>query len=616
MSSTLRSHGKNTVVWILLAMLILGLGGFGVGNFSGGVGTIGSVGKTEIELNDYARALSAQIDAASAQAGRRITMPEALAAQMDKQVQAQLLGRAALEEQARIFGISAGDAQLQRQILAERAFHGLNGAFDRETYRLALRRQGLSESEYETKLRAEIARQLLQGAVMAGVKAPAAQTDAYTSFVTETRAISYAELTEADLTATLPEPDEATLRAHHQDNAAAFTRPETRDITYVWLTPEMLLGQVQVDEAALRAIYDERIAEFVQPERRLVERLVYPSAEEATAAKARVDGGTATFADLAKERGLTLDDADLGEVTREDLGTAADPVFALTEPGVVGPIDTDLGPALFSMNAVLAAQETTFEEAREDLASEAAIDRAQRMVLDMTGQLEDLLASGATLEQAADETALELGKVSFTANSDAGIAAYPAFREAAAKVAEKDFPELTNLEDGGVFALRLDAVKAPELIPFEEVRDQVAASWRTAELLRLKRARAEGIVAATSAGATLASQGLLVTTVGTLPRGGFLEGQPAALVQTAFDLAEGASGVVDAEGRVIVLHVDAVKPADPAAEDTKAVREIMARSIAQSLSGDLIEHYARAAQAEAGMTLDSAAANAVHAQIQ
>ena len=156
MSSTLRSHGKNTVVWILMALLILGLGGFGMTSFSGSVRAIGAVGETEIDINDYARALRGEIDAASAQLGRRLTTPEALAAQLDKRVQGQLLGRAALEEQARIFGISVGDAQLQREITGARAFQGLDGNFDREAYRLALRQLGLNEGEYEDKLRAEM----------------------------------------------------------------------------------------------------------------------------------------------------------------------------------------------------------------------------------------------------------------------------------------------------------------------------------------------------------------------------------------------------------------------------------------------------------------------------
>ena len=61
---------------------------------------------------------------------------------------------------------------------------------------------------------------------------------------------------------------------------------------------------------------------------------------------------------------LTLDDIDLGDVSKSDLGAAGEAVFALASPGIVGPFMSDLGPALFRMNAVLAAQNTTFDAAK------------------------------------------------------------------------------------------------------------------------------------------------------------------------------------------------------------------------------------------------------------
>src|SRR5690606_37477557 len=130
------------------------------------------------------------------------------------------------------------------------------------------------------------------------------------------------------------------------------------------------------------AAYEERIDQYRQPERRIVGRLVFPSMEEAQAARKRLDSGDITFDELVAERGLTVDDIDLGEVTREDLGQAADAVFALEAPGIAGPVQTDLGPALISMNAILEAVDIPFEQAREDLRAEAALDRANRMIDD------------------------------------------------------------------------------------------------------------------------------------------------------------------------------------------------------------------------------------------
>ncbi|MDD8024786.1 MAG: SurA N-terminal domain-containing protein, partial [Paracoccaceae bacterium] len=612
----LRSHGKSMVVWVLLAMLVLGLGGFGMANFSGRISTIGTVGQTEIAVNDYARALRQEMNAAAAQIGRPLTMAEAQSLGLDRQVQSQLLGQAAVTEAARVIGLSAGDVELHRQITAAKAFQGLDGTFDRETYRLALRQEGYTEAQFETKLRADIARSILQGAVAGGLRAPEATTNAYAAYITETRDIAYAELTEADLTTAVADPTEDQLRAFHTDHAAQFTKPETREISYVWLTPDMLMGKVQLDEDALRAAYDSRHDEFVQPEKRLVEKLVYPTLDEAKAAKARYDAGQASFADLAAERGLSLEDIDLGEPVKADLGDAGEAVFALTEPGVVGPIETDLGPALYAMNAIIPAQETSFEEARAELSSEAAADRARRMIGDMTTDLEDRLAGGATLEQMAAETDMQLGHIAMAPDTDADIAGYESFREAAQKVTTEDFPELGNLDDGGVFALRLDGVTPAALIPFDEVRDQVATAWRAAELTRLKADRAAEIAAAVDAGGALGAQGVLLTSVAKLPRGGYLEGQPRALIETAFATDPGKAGVVTEGDRVLVVTVDAVHAADPASDDVAQVRDMAQTQISQSIANDLLDFYARATEAEAGMTIDATAINAVQAQMQ
>ncbi|WP_286789518.1 SurA N-terminal domain-containing protein, partial [Thioclava sp. UBA3469] len=70
----MRSHGKSVVVWILLAMLILGLGGFGLRNFSGSAKAVGAVGDTKITVDDYARALRQEMQQRSQQLGQPVTM--------------------------------------------------------------------------------------------------------------------------------------------------------------------------------------------------------------------------------------------------------------------------------------------------------------------------------------------------------------------------------------------------------------------------------------------------------------------------------------------------------------------------------------------------------------
>ena len=50
-----------TAVWVLMGLLILGLGGFGAVNLSGNIRTVGKVGDKEISVDNYARELQQQI---------------------------------------------------------------------------------------------------------------------------------------------------------------------------------------------------------------------------------------------------------------------------------------------------------------------------------------------------------------------------------------------------------------------------------------------------------------------------------------------------------------------------------------------------------------------------
>ncbi|KEO61673.1 SurA N-terminal domain-containing protein [Thioclava indica] len=612
----LRSHGKSVVVWILLGMLVLGLGGFGFSSFSGNVKSVGAVGETQIPVTEYARALRQEMQSRSQQLGQPVTMAQMQAAGLDQQVLGRLIGEASLGEAARSLGVSVGDSELQKQIMNVQAFHNASGKFDRETYKFALRQEGYSEPQFETQLRGDLARSIIQSAVGGGVKAPEAVTDAYTQYVSQKRGFTWAEITEPDLATPVAKPTDDQLQTYYKDHIADFTAPETRDITYAWLTPEMLKDKVKIDDATLQQEYQSRLSEFKQPEKRLVERLVYPDMKSAEAAKAKLDAGTASFADLAKERGLTLQDADLGDMTQDQLGKAGAAVFALKSPGVVGPIDTDLGPALLSMNGIIAAQETSFADAREELAGEAETEKARREISQETESLSDKLAGGATLEDMAKETDMELGQIEFTADSKDGIAGYDEFRKTAQSVTKDDFPELANLADGGVFALRLNKIVPPTPIPFDQVRDKVASAWHDAQALSAKEARAKDVLAEIAGGKSLGATGLLTTTVPSIARGGYSDDLSPAVIDKVFATDPGKAAQVSADGKVYVIVTDKIMDADMNDPDTKLISGQIDQQLSQSLANDMLNFYATAVEGETKFTLDSQAVTAVQSQIQ
>lgn len=614
--TTPRKKGKATslVVWALMAMLVLGLGGFGITNFGGGVTSIGQVGEREIDVNDYARALQQEVNALSAQFGTQLTMQQALAFGLDQQVRQQLVTTAALDNETARIGLSAGDARIAKEITASSSFRGPSGSFDRETYRFTLERNNLTEAQYETRMREDLARALLQGAVTGGFTAPDALTNTLYAHISERRALSLLHLTAADLATPIAAPTEAELQAHYDANIAEFTAPEARRITYATLLPEAISDQMEIDEDTLRKLYDERIAEFVQPERRLVERLVFPTDEAAAAAKAKLDAGS-SFEDLVADRGVKLSDIDLGDRAQADLGAAGAAIFALAEPGVVGPFPSDLGPALFRMNGILAAENISFEEARTDLAAELATDAARRAIADQIEAIDDRLASGATLEELGAETDMTVGVIDFTDQSSADIAAYPAFRKAATEAQPGDFPEVITLDDGGIFALRLDEIVPPTPIPLDTAREDVAASWQQAATTKALSDLAIDIKSQVEAGAALGGFGV-TEVIPDVARSSTIADAPPVVLTTLFSMEAGQTRVIEEGNFVALVQLQSITPGASEGAEAAALKGAIAAQVEQALAQDAFTLFTNALTQQAGITMNQAAINAVHSQFQ
>jgi peptidyl-prolyl cis-trans isomerase D len=614
-----KSKGSQIVVWILMAMLVVGLGSFGVTNFGGGLTSIGRVGDRSIETNTYTRALQQELAALSAQFGQNVPLSQAQQLGIDRQVLQRLVAQTALDNEAARVLLSVGDEVVAQTITASPSFQGTAGQFDRDAYRFTLDRNNLTESAYEATLRADLARQLLTGAVAGGFVAPAPLTDTLYNWVAERRGFSLLtltndDLTTDDLTTPVPSPDDAALTAYYDANIDRFTSPEAKRIRFAALLPDTIAADQPVDDATLQRLYDSRITEFVQPERRLVERLLFPTPEAAAEARARLDAGE-SFDTLVTERGLTLDDIDLGDASRDDLGAAADAVFGLDAPGVVGPIDTDIGPALFRMNAILTAQEVTFEDARDDLAVEIRADAARRVIADQVEAIDDALAGGVTLQDVATEQGMTLDTLDYVSADPApeGIAAYTAFRDAADALQEGDFPQATLLVDGGVVALEFVELVPPAPIPFDTARDDVLAAWTADQTAQALSTRATEVKAAIEAGGTLATYGI-VQRIAAIAREGFVEGAPPALMTAAFQMQPGDVRVIEAPGFIGVLVLDTVMPAAADGDDAAAIKGSIAAQVEQAFAQDALQLFSDALAQEAGIFLDQTAINAVNAQ--
>ncbi len=619
MADIIRAKKSNYFVWALLVLLIIGLAGFGIRSVGGRLTTIGRVGDEEIPIDAFARILTRQMRDLSQRMGAPVGADQIRALGIDRSAIEEVTALAALTNEAKRLGISVSDERLARAITENPAFRGADGAFSKAAYEFVLEQNGLKPAEYEALLRDDLVRGLLQITVTDGIAPPDTAARAILAYLGEKRDVTLVILDESALPEPLPEPDEATLRAWYEAHKDAYRAPEKKRISYIWLSPEMLKDEVTVSEEEIRAAYDARADQFNKPERRVVERLVFKDRASAEKAKAALEAGERSFEDLVRAQGFSMKDVSLGEITRAGLDEkVADAVFAASEGAVVGPIEGPLGPALYRVTAILPRVETPLARVHDKLAEEIALEKARDRISEEMTPIEDLLAAGATLEEVARETPAALGTIDFTGRESEGIAAYNAFREKAIAVTRDDFPEIGELEDGGLFAIRLDEVIPPAPIPFEKVRDRVRADWRKAEVEKRLAPVAEEVRAALEKGGSAATIGRgKVLELTNLARGQPVPDAPPALPERIFALeAPGAVDSLPAEGAVYLVRLDRIIPFDPSTEENRRNMQDAREAIRLRVAQDAFTLFTDAARARAGISLDQRAIDAVISSIR
>lgn len=602
---------SKTFVWILMGLLIIGLAGFGAVNFSGSMSSVALVGDEEVTVDDYLRELQREQRAIQAQSGQSFTIAQMAAFGMDRAVLGRLISLAAIDNEVNTLGISIGDDNLRQELREIPAFQDTRGNFDRQAYSFALQNANLNESDFEADLRRESARTLVQGAIVVGASMPDVLTETLTSYIGARRSFSYVQLSPDQIALIQVVPDDATLQAFYDDNAAEFTLPETKRITYARLSPEMIMDSVEIDADALKRLYEERADQYQVPERRLVERLVFADEAAAAAARTQLEAGDTSFEALVEARGLTLSDVDLGDVTQADLEGAAAGVFAAEVGSVVGPLPSSLGAALFRVNGRLEARLTTLEQATPELRDELAADRARRLIETQAEEINDLLAGGATLEDLVNESDMQVGTIDWTGTAGEGISAYEDFRAAASRVTLEDFPTAEFLGDGSLFALRLDEILPERPEPFEAAKQKVLNAWDADRLAKALQTEAEALLSSVTETGDF-PEGAAVKIETGLTRTAYLDTTPADMMNQIFTMEPGALKVISGEGSTVVVRLDEILAAEEN-EEMKLLAEAMGTQLDQAVSEALFAAFVSDAQLRAAPRIDEHALNAVQA---
>ena len=621
MLDSIRQGVGSWAIKILLGLLILSFAVWGIGDIFLGVGAnpaVATVGGKEITATEFVRNYQRDIQDLSNRAGRNVTPDEGREFGLVRQTISRMVIQTMLGETAQGYGLSISDGLIRDAVWSNEAFHDVTGRFDQNRFIQTLGQNGLSEEEFVSSIRLDLTRDQLLSSISVGTFAPGPLVEPIFKHRQEQRV---AELAVIDLTtiADPAPPEEPALVRFYEENEARYVAPEYRAVTYVWIAPDALLDEIEVTQDELERIYEARKDSYFTAERREAEQLIYESETDAITARDRLEAGESFDAVAASTGAINQGATDLGSVEwldlPEDLGDA---IFDLSAGAVSDPFESAFGFHVIRVSSIVPEGISPLEEVRDDIESEIKRNRAYDGLDDLVARLEDEMAGGRTLEDAASRVRLTSTRLEAIdragrdrqANPVEGIADLERFIETvfSSETGRVSFPQ--ESADGGFFFARVDTVMPEAARPLAEIREGVIIDWALDHKQQQARQQAEAMLAAANAGRSLAelaaANGARVVKSEPLTRtSGRIQPEVSSnLVGQLFDARIGAH-VMAATAAVdgfAVARLDEVIEATDVSDNVALVQ--LRDSLNSSIAQDILAQYQIALQEEVGVSVN------------
>ena len=597
MLGAMRGGVKSPIMKVFLLFLAAGFALWGVGDV-----TTGLIGGSDKAISAGKESKSPAEVAIQFDRTRRSSIPnaslgEALQTGLLNEVAGALARDVVFRAEASDLGLTVTREMQRRVVASEQAFQDEFGEFSEGRFMQVLGNAGFSEEDYLKQVDSTLRREQLLFAISAGIGQPESMARTLTAYELERRSAKLISI--AVDPSNIADPDESVLGEWYESVSASYDAPALRSAQVGSLSPDMFAAEMQISDADIAAAYDARLDEFTTPETREIRQMVFDDAATAQTAFDRVEAGEA-FADVAVDMlGWTADDVALGTVSKADLdGPLGEAAFGLALNEVVGPVESVFGQHLLTVSKINEGGNQSLEDVsdaiRTTLREEAAID----LIYDKVNELEDVIASGATLDEAMAAVG---GRVDRLVDVDRngltidGIAVEGGAGDLAQDslvlelVWTGDIDELSVIQEGAddmFFVVEATGETAPRARPLDEVRSRVITDWKRGEAIKVARAEATVLTS------TPEKFDDVVPTDDFNRNGIGLDHEAARLIaRRVFATDVGEVGVIETGNEAIASMTVTIVPVEGETLDTTA--ELIGGAITNSMQQDILNVLAR-----------------------
>ena len=607
MITFMRRLASTWVAKALFVLLVLSFAVWGIEDVVRNFGrdtAVARVGDQRIEAEEAQNAARREMARIARQLGNRFEPNEAIRRAVAAGALENLIGERAMLAEAQRMGVVAPEDMVRDTVFAIPGLTGPDGRFSREVLAQVLRSNELTEAQFLALIRGDLLRQQLLGAVRSGAAAPDAMTAPQLVWQTERR---IADVVLLPFSAA-PEPEaptEAQLQRFLENNPQRFSTPEFRQISIAVLSPETLAAEIAVTEEEIKQAFEARHGQYDRPERRQIRQVVL--ADEARAREVaqlwqagadweRVEAA----ANAAGGQAMALP---MGDKASLPIPALADAAFAAAPQSVTDPVQSPFGWHVIGVEAVEPAQVFTLDQLRDQLRRDVAKDRALDLAYERGNKVEDALAGGMTLAEAAPRFGLMLVNATIdpggrTPTNEAAALPVPDDQRNAVLRAiftqdQAAAPRLQEFGDAFV-AIEISSVTPPQLRPFAEVEQELRRAVVADARRRFTETRAAGLLAAQRGGKTLveAAQEMGLISTRTAPFGRDpAQGSPVPpeLLPPLFEARRGEATMAEIRGGFAVASVAEILRLDPASDPLGMGRVRV--EIEQAVGDDLEQQF-------------------------
>ncbi|WP_417761974.1 peptidylprolyl isomerase [Shewanella sp.] len=606
MLDKLRDGAQSIVAKVILVLVILSFAFAGVSSYMGSSSEAAAaiVNGEKISKSELEQAYQSERNRLQQQLGDMfdtLAANESYLNSVKQGVLQRLVAQRLINQAANELGLRASDEQIKDAIRNETAFQTA-GVFDNNRYLSILRQMGYTVSSFRDAMRGDMTRNQLVNALVASDFALKGESEALAKLQAQTRDIRFTTVPSEPFVADISVTDDEVSK-YYEDNKLQFQRPEMVSLEYIELSAAALSEKVNVTDDEAKAYYDEHVADYQTKEKRQAAHILIEATTDDTAAKAKAEDivkqlkAGADYAELAKQNSqdpLTADKGgELGWFEAGVMDPAFDTaLFALNKGDVSDVVKTPYGYHIIKLLDIQPSAAAPFDSVKAQIVQKIKMDKAVNEFYTLQPKLADTSYEVPdTLEEAAKAVQLPVQTSALFSQSDAPA---PFNTPDVLKAAFSDDvlsgmnSNVLEVADNDVMVIRVKQHEAAGLKPFDEVKEQIAASLKQQKANEQAKSKAEALLAAVKSGDT----SVALETHKAVTRNS--SDVDSAIVSQAFKMAKAADGLTAdvtqvATGYAVVIVDSVTTPTSVPDELVNGLQQRLANQYSQADYRALIE---------------------------